>query len=125
MIAVFCLFLVCSLLTVSLQVGFLVALSAELLTSRSVFYSVSVNDMGLYSCATIAAIALAVSLALLSRKHISVELQEAVTSSLTAVQRSASSVTQRPVDKAVDYLFDKAFSLGAIYNLMADDELMF
>jgi hypothetical protein len=42
---------------------------------------------------------------------------------MTAVRGSASGPSQRHVDTAVDYLFEDAFGLGALYALL-DEELL-
>lgn len=47
-------------------------------------------------------------LATMSTRRIGQQLQEAVLTSLTALSRSAGSITQKNVDSAVDYVFEQA-----------------
>lgn len=46
-------------------------------------------------------------LAAMSKRKIGAQLHEAVLTSLTALSRSASSITNRNVDSAVDYVFEQ------------------
>ena len=43
----------------------------------------------------------------MSKKKLGAQLHEAVLTSLTALSRSASSITNRNVDSAVDYVFEQ------------------
>jgi hypothetical protein len=105
-------------------VGFLIALLAEAATEQTVFSALNVEQLyvALGSCA--ASISAAVALAARTTPPLGAELKEAVITSCTAVQRSAASVTQAQVDKALDYLMEKAFSMSTLYTILADEDLV-
>lgn len=106
----------------SAMIGFLVAVGAELVTERPAL-SLSIEQGLAFSAAALGAVTLA-SLAAASKGsagQIGDTLQEAVISSLTAVQRSAASVTQRQVDKAVDYLLETAFGSSVLGSMVDGD----
>lgn len=52
----------------------------------------------------------------MSKRTLGLQIQEAVLTSLTALSRSASSITQKNVDSAVDYVFEQA-SLVAVLDI--------
>jgi len=107
----------------SAMVGFLVALAAEVATERSVFQALDAEQLSVVAGLSLASVGLAAGLAATKETQLS-DITEAVISSCTAVKRSASSVTQQQVDKAVDYMMDKAFNMGVLYTIMAEDDLM-
>lgn len=112
-------------LVASLQIGFIVALSAELLTERSIFKTVDYGEIALYGGAVLTVCLLAAAAAAVSNKRrLGLDVKEAVITSMTAVQRSAASVTGKQVDWAVDNIVNKVFSMGVIYSLLADDDLI-
>ena len=107
-----------------LQVGVLVAAVAETATERSVFQYLDAGQLSVVACLSLAAVLLAGGVAAVEKTRMCSDVKEAVISSCTAVKRSASSVTQRQVDKAVDYIMDKAFHMGVLYSIIAEDELL-
>lgn len=108
-----------------LQIGFFVALGAELATEQSIFSSVSPSEAVIASAVLLGSILLAAAAAAINkRQNLGVEVKEAVITSLTAVQRSAASVTGKQVDGAVDNVLSKVFDMGVIYSLLADDDIM-
>lgn len=108
-----------------LQIGFIVALTAELLTERSIFRSVDYQQLALYGGAVATAVLLAATVAAAAgRQNLGLDIKEAVITSMTAVQRSAASVTGQQVDRAVDSVVNKVFDMGVIYSLLADEDLI-
>jgi hypothetical protein len=108
-----------------LQIGFFVALVAELSTEQSIFRSVSASEAAVASAVLLGAISLAAAAAAVSkRQNLGVDIKEAVITSMTAVRRSAASVTGKQVDFAVDNVLSKVFDMGVIYSLLADDDIM-
>jgi len=96
----------------SAMVGFAVAVCAEVALPQSGLFGAwgSENYTNLIG-ASVALIAGAVVLAASSKRQLgSLLFQEAVLASLTALSRSASSITHRNVDSAVDYVFEQVFS---------------
>ncbi|WIA40570.1 hypothetical protein OEZ86_013911 [Tetradesmus obliquus] len=109
----------------SAMIGFFVALGAELATEQSIFSSVSPSEAVTASAVLLGSILLAAAAATINkRQNLGVEVKEAVITSLTAVQRSAASVTGKQVDGAVDNVLSKVFDMGVIYSLLADDDIM-
>lgn len=53
----------------------------------------------------------------MSKRSVGLQFRESVLTSLTALSRSASSITQRNVDSAVDYVFEQASSSAARFKL--------
>jgi hypothetical protein len=99
-----------------------VALVAELLTEQPLFFaSLSADTTTTLGGVFAAAVATAAAAAASSRRRIGLDLLEAVVTSLTAVQRSAASVTGREVDGAVDSVLQTAFSRGVICSLLAGE----
>ena len=92
-------------------------------TERSVFHALDADQLSVVAGLSLASVGLAAGLAATKETQLS-GITEAVISSCTAVKRSASSVTQQQVDKAVDYMMDKAFNMGVLYTIMAEDDLM-
>lgn len=114
---------VCLLTALLPQIGFIVALAAELLTERSIFSSVAPSEAAAASGILLTAVALAAAAAAVSRKQqLGLDIKEAVITSLTAAQRSAASVTGKQVDRAVDHILKNVFDIGFIYSLLADDD---
>jgi hypothetical protein len=107
----------------SSQVGFLAAFAAEVATDRSVFQALDADQLSIVAGLSLASVSVAGWLAATKETQLT-DITEAVISSCTAVKRSASSVTQQQVDKAVDYMMDKAFNMGVLYTIMAEDDLM-
>lgn len=95
----------------SAMVGFAVAVCAELALPQSgLFGAWGSDNYNTLLGASAALIAGAVILALSSKRQLgSLRFQEAVLASLTALSRSASSITHRNVDSAVDYVFEQVF----------------
>eukprot|EP00878_Enallax_costatus_P005544 GHUV01005817.1.p1 GENE.GHUV01005817.1~~GHUV01005817.1.p1 ORF type:complete len:198 (+),score=42.04 GHUV01005817.1:167-760(+) len=107
------------------MIGFIVALSAELLTERSIFKTVDYQQLALYGGAVLTAVILAAAAAAVSNKRrLGLDIKEAVISSMTAAQRSAASVTGKQVDWAVDNVVNKVFDMSVIYSLLADEDLI-
>ncbi|KAF6258206.1 hypothetical protein COO60DRAFT_1520094 [Scenedesmus sp. NREL 46B-D3] len=109
----------------SAMIGFFVALGAELATEQSIFRSVSASEAVSASAVLLGAILLAAAAAAANkRQNLGVDIKEAVITSMTAVRRSAASVTGKQVDFAVDNVLSKVFDMGVIYSLLADDDIM-
>ncbi|KAG2484518.1 hypothetical protein HYH03_016658 [Edaphochlamys debaryana] len=91
----------------SAMIGVAVAMGIELITERGIFLPLTVDSALALGGAMIATVAGASWAALATLNTSTGEaLLEAVYASLTAVQRSAASVTGTQVDKAVDYVLD-------------------
>lgn len=113
------------------MVGVAAAVLIELVTDQGVFSSTgnAISNETAMAYAVTAACTLGIAgAAALARSSVQsgVEVLESVYASLTAVKRSAASVTQTQVDKAVDYLLETVlegrlagFSVDA---LLSDDE---
>jgi hypothetical protein len=109
----------------TLQIGFFVALGAELATEQSIFRSVTPSEAVTASAVLLGAILLAAAAAAANkRQNLGVDIKEAVITSMTAVRRSAASVTGKQVDFAVDNVLSKVFDMGVIYSLLADDDVL-
>eukprot|EP00775_Hariotina_reticulata_P006814 gene6814-7030_t len=109
----------------SAMIGFLVAFTAELLTEQSIFKTVDMQQAWLYASHVLAAVLIAAAAAVaVNKQRLGAEIKEAVITSLTAVRRSAASVTGRQVDRAVDYVMSKAFDTSVVYNLLADEDIL-
>lgn len=81
--------------------------------------------MALYGGAVATAVLLAAAAAAAAgRQRLGLDIKEAVITSMTAVQRSAASVTGQQVDRAVDNVVNKVFDMGVIYSLLADEDLI-
>jgi hypothetical protein len=107
------------------QIGFFVALGAELATEQSIFRSVSASEAVTASAVLLGSILLAAAAAAANkRQNLGVDIKEAVITSMTAVRRSAASVTGKQVDFAVDNVLSKVFDMGVIYSLLADDDVL-
>eukprot|EP00879_Flechtneria_rotunda_P023434 GHRR01024787.1.p3 GENE.GHRR01024787.1~~GHRR01024787.1.p3 ORF type:complete len:107 (+),score=45.07 GHRR01024787.1:617-937(+) len=106
------------------MIGFIVALVAELLTEHSIFRSIDAEQATVAAGIILSVLLLAAAAAASTTKDLGVGIKEAVITSLTAAQRSAASVTGAQVDRAVDNVLNKAFDLGTIYSLLADDDLL-
>ncbi|KAG2430009.1 hypothetical protein HYH02_013837 [Chlamydomonas schloesseri] len=121
----------------SAMVGVAAAAVIEVVTEQGVLGSLTAESAITYVAATAAAIATAVGVAFARSRSDRVEdlggleLLEPVYASLTAVRRSAASVTQAQVDRAVDYLYEtvleRRFDSFSIEGLLtasdADEEL--
>lgn len=59
------------------------------------------------------------ALAAMSKRQLGAQLHEAVLTSLTALSRSASSITNRNVDSAVDYVFEQVSPCWS--HILCDD----
>ncbi|GLI68209.1 hypothetical protein VaNZ11_012553 [Volvox africanus] len=118
----------------SAMVGVAAAVCIELITDHSVFYPVNSNTAIMYACVALATLASSVGIALAKGRSDSpiagtgVDILEAVYASLTAVKRSAASVTQAQVDKAVDYVLETvlegrfdSFSIEGLLLTSEDD----
>ncbi|MEW5320453.1 MAG: hypothetical protein WDW38_011525 [Sanguina aurantia] len=101
------------------MIGIAVAVAVELFTEESLF-ALSSDEVSLTMATALFTISTAAILAATSKRVFSGRLREAVVSSLTAVKRSASSVTQTQVDKAVDYLFERS-ALTEVTGLFQDE----
>lgn len=62
----------------------------------------------------------AAGLATMSTRKLGAGVSEAVFTSLTALSRSAGSVTNKNVDKAVDYVFDTVFNNSMVNQYFID-----
>lgn len=105
----------------SAMVGFVVAVFCELVTEQGLFHAVTLDDMKAMGAFSLTVITLSAVLATMSKRRLGNRLTEAVISSLTAAKRSAGSVTQKQVDKAVDYFFEKVFNMSMVYSLLMED----
>lgn len=105
----------------SAMIGFLLAVFVELFTDEGVFH-VSSDVLSLFGSLSIVCLIGAVILAATSKRRLGAPFKEAVITSLTAAKRSAASVTQSPVDKAVDTLCDIVPGIYSLYTIMTDDE---
>lgn len=106
------------------QIGFSVALLAELLTSQSLFPSIPPATVAAFAAGLLAAVAAAAAAAAAANKQhaLGQDIKEAVITSLTAVRRSAASVSSwRGVDGAVDAVLAAA-TRDLIAGLLADEE---
>ncbi|PNW80062.1 hypothetical protein CHLRE_08g376300v5 [Chlamydomonas reinhardtii] len=113
----------------SAMVGVAAATVIELVTEQGVLGSVTAESVVTYIAATAAAVATAIGIAFFRSRSDNVtdlgglELLEPVYASLTAVRRSAASVTQAQVDRAVDYLYEtvleRRFDSFSIEGLLA------
>lgn len=106
----------------SAMIGFLVALGVEGITEKSVFSQLGEQDITLLCAVCLACTLSASILASMSTRRLGLQLQESVMSSLTAVKRSAASVTQQQVDKAVDYMIDQFWDRDLLYTTLLDDD---
>jgi hypothetical protein len=108
-----------------MQIGFFVALGAELATEQSIFRTVSASEAVTASAVLLGAVLLAAAAAAVNkRQNLGVDIKEAVITSMTAARRSAASVTGKQVDFAVDSVLSKVFDMGVIYSLLADEDIM-
>lgn len=86
------------------------AVVAELLTEQTIFRHLSSDTLAGLASLFLGVVSLAAAAAAASKRRTGLELLEAVTTSLTANQRSAASVTGRQVDIAVDNVLNKVGS---------------
>ncbi|KAG2426528.1 hypothetical protein HXX76_011753 [Chlamydomonas incerta] len=122
----------------SAMVGVAAATVIEVVTEQGVLGSVTAESAFSYVAATAAAVAVAIGIAFARSRSDNpedlggLELLEPVYASLTAVRRSAASVTQAQVDRAVDVLYEtvleRRFDSFSIEGLLAasdaDEDLL-
>ncbi|GLC40882.1 hypothetical protein PLESTF_001047300 [Pleodorina starrii] len=119
----------------SAMVGLAVAAFIEVITDHSVFFPVNNDTATTYACVALGTLATAVGIAFARGQNDStaagtgIDTLEAVYASLTAVKRSAASVTQAQVDKAVDYILETVlagrfdgFSIEGLLMATTDDD---
>lgn len=105
----------------SAMIGFFVAIFVEVGTDNSIF-GVSDSALSLFGSLLVFSVVSAVVLAVNAKNRLGATFKEAVITSLTAVKRSAGSVSQSQVDKAVDYIFDIVPGIYSLYTIMTDDD---
>ncbi len=113
------------MLTISnTQIGFALALALELVgDTRGLFGGLSEDTANLFLTSTICVICASASLAAASTRQLGRRFTEAVLTSLTAVQRSAGSVSNRNVDDAVDFVVENVLSNSLVRRHLLDDEV--
>lgn len=105
------------------MIGFAVALAAELITEKGVFFSMTGDSAALYGTAAFGVFGLAAALAV-ARNQVAgdgLALLEPVYASLTAVRRSAASVTQAQVDRAVDVILEEVDGVATLSTVLEDE----
>lgn len=93
----------------SAMVGFAIAFCSELLLPKGLFGAWKV-DYNLIFYTALSLVCSAAVLATMSKRRLGKPFREAVLTSLTALSRSAGSITNRNVDGAVDYVFEQVFA---------------
>jgi hypothetical protein len=94
----------------------------EVVTQHGIFHSLDLASINSVALLGVSLIAVASTLAVTSTASYGMSLREAVITSLTASRRSAGSVTQAPVDQAVDELFDTVIADNMTYLTIPDDD---
>lgn len=94
----------------------------ELVTQDGIFHPLTLEVINSVALLGVTLVAVASTLAVTSKARYGMSLREAVITSLTASARSAGSITQAPVDKAVDKLFDTVISDNMSYLTIPDDD---
>lgn len=110
----------------SAMIGFAVALAVEGITEKGVFFGMAAETAVPYACGAASVLAGAALLAVARNQGSGADgqgLLEAVYASLTAVRRSAASVTETQVDTTVDAILAECGGMSVLGNLLETDEL--
>ncbi len=108
-----------------LQVGFAVAVLAEILTpQQGLFGTWDSSDISLYGATATLLITVSALLATMSKRRLGLKFKEAVITSLTALSRSRGSLTNKTVDNAVDHVFDQVFDKDMVLRNLIQDEFL-
>ncbi len=108
-----------------LQVGFAVAVLAEILTpQQGLFGAWDSSDISLYGATATLLITVSALLATMSKRRLGLKFKEAVITSLTALSRSRGSLTNKTVDNAVDHVFDQVFDKDMVLRNLIQDEFL-
>lgn len=98
----------------SAMIGFAVALAVEGITEKGVFFGMAAETAVPYACGAASVLAVSALLAVARNQG----LLEAVYASLTAVRRSAASVTEAQVDTQVDAILAECGGLAVLGSLL-------
>lgn len=90
--------------------------------ARGLFGSLSEDSASAFVTASIIVICSSAALAAASTRQLGRRFTEAVLTSLTAVQRSAGSVSNRNVDDAVDFVVDTVLSQSLVRRHLLDED---
>lgn len=106
------------------QIGFALALLLEVAgDARGLFGGLSEDSANAFATASIVVIGSAAALAASSTRQLGRRFTEAVLTSLTAVQRSAGSISNRNVDDAVDFVVDTVLSQSLVRPHLLDEDI--
>lgn len=108
-----------------LQVGFAVAVAAELAApQQGLFGAWDSGDFSLYGATALLLVTVSALLATMSKRRLGLRFKEAVITSLTAFSRSRGSLTNQTVDSAVDYVFEEVFDKDMVLRNLIQDEFL-
>lgn len=105
----------------SAMIGFAVALAVEGITEKGVFFGMAAETAVPYACGAASVLAVSALLAVARNQGSGADgqgLLEAVYASLTAVRRSAASVTETQVDTQVDAILAECGGLAVLGSLL-------
>lgn len=106
----------------SAMMGFVSAAAAELvLPAGGLFGGWSGEQLSVFSSVALLAVTCSALLALASKRRSGLRLREAVFASLTALSRSAGSLSLASVDEAVDSVFSSVFTDDLIRDYIEDE----